>query len=103
LRHKPRPQDIQLADKQRSRTVKIVTIAFASAIALSAVAPAFAYENDLENGEPASSMRPSEHQAAVKHTNKHRGADAKAFMPNSEPVINAPVNMGVDFGIGSQS
>jgi hypothetical protein len=42
--------------------VKIVTIAFASAIALSAVAPVFAYESELEY--VASSMRPDQHQAA---------------------------------------
>ena len=84
--------------------MKIVTIAFASTIALSAaIAPAFAYENDLESGAPASSMQPRGHQAAARHTNMHRAPDAKAFVPNGEPVINAPVNMGVDFGIGSQS
>src|SRR5215510_15435088 len=78
LRHKPRPQDIQLANKQRSRTVKIATIAFASAVALSAITPAFAYENDLENGAPVSSVQPSGHQASAKHTNMHRATDSKA-------------------------
>ena len=83
--------------------MKIVTIAFASVIALSAIAPAFAYENELENGAPASSMQPSGHQASAKHTKMHRATDSKAFMPNSEPAMTAPVGVGVDLGIGSQS
>jgi len=82
--------------------VKIVTIAFASAIALSAIAPAFAYENDLENSAPASSMQPGRHHAAAKHTNMHRATDSKAFVPDSAPAINAPAPAGVDFGIGNQ-
>jgi hypothetical protein len=83
--------------------VKIVTIAFASAIALSAIAPAFAYENDLENGA-TSSMQPSGHRAAAKHTNMHRATDAKAFVPDSAPAMNAPaaVVAPYDFGIGNQ-
>jgi len=83
--------------------VKIVTIVFASAIALSVVAPAFAYENDLENGAPASSMNPGEHQAVGKHTKMHRATDSKALVPYSAPAIIAPAPVGVDFGIGSQS
>jgi hypothetical protein len=97
LRHKPRPQDIQLANKQRSRTVRIVTIAFASAIALSAIAPAFAYENDLENGAPASTMKPMDHLRAGMHANAHRPFDAHAYVPAPAPVV-APY----DFGIANQ-
>jgi hypothetical protein len=78
--------------------VKFVTIAFASAIALSAIAPAFAYENDLETIGPASSMRPGEHQAAGQRAGQHRAFDARAYMPAPAPVV-APY----DFGIGSQS
>jgi hypothetical protein len=97
LRHKPRPQDIQLANKQRSRTVKIVTIALASAVALSAIAPAFAYENDLENGAPAPTVRPMDHQRAGMHANAHRPFDAHAYAP-----VPAPVVTPYDFGIGNQ-
>ena len=78
--------------------MKIITIAFASAIALSAVAPAFAYENDLESGAPASSMRPMDHQRAGMRVNSHRAFDARAYVPAPAPVA-APY----DFGIGSQS
>lgn len=86
--------------------MKIVTIAFASAIALSAVAPVFAYESELEN--VASSMRPDEHQAAGMRpgeqqaagmrASQHRPFDARAYAPVPAPVV-APY----DFGIGSQS
>ena len=82
--------------------MKIVTIAFASAIALSAVAPAFAYENDLENGVPASSIHPGEHQAAAKRAGQHRAFDARAYMPIAAPPA-APAGANWDFGIGSQS
>src|SRR6185295_18823373 len=102
LRHKPRLQDFILPNKQRSRTVKIVTIAFASAIALSAMAPAFAYENDLESGVPAPSMQ----QAAGKHAGHHHAFDARASMPVAAPVgvpPAAPAGAYWDFGIGSQS
>ena len=78
--------------------MKIVTIAFASAIALSAIAPAFAYENDLEGAAPASSMRPMDHQRAGMHANSHRAFDARAYVP-----APAPVAVPYDFGIGSQS
>jgi hypothetical protein len=83
--------------------VKIVTIAFASAIALSAIAlsaiaPAFAYENDLEGAAPASSMRPMDHQRAGMRVNSHRASDARAYVP-----APAPVAVPYDFGIGSQS
>ncbi len=78
--------------------MKIVTIAFASAIALSAVAPAFAYENDLEGAAPASSMRPMDHQRAGMRVDSHRAFDARAYVPAPAPAA-APY----DFGIGSQS
>lgn len=77
--------------------MKIITIAFASAIALSAVAPAFAYENDLEGAAPASSMRPMGQQHAGMHANAHRAFDARAYVPAPAPVA-APY----DFGIGNQ-
>ena len=86
--------------------MKIVTIAFASAIALSAVAPAFAYENDLENGVPASSVHPGEHQAAAKRAGQRRAFDARASMPTTMPTTAlpaAPAGAYWDFGIGSQS
>ena len=76
--------------------MKIITIAFASAIALSAVAPAFAYENDLEGAAPASSMRPMNQRAGM-HANAHRSFDARAYAPVPAPVV-APY----DFGIGNQ-
>jgi hypothetical protein len=76
--------------------VKIATLVFASAIALSAVAPAFAYENDLEGVAPASSMRPM-NQRAGSHANAHRATDARAYVPAPAPVA-APY----DFGIGNQ-
>ena len=78
--------------------MKIVTIAFASAIALSAVAPAFAYENDLEGAAPASSMRPMDHQRAGMRVDSHRAFDARAYV-----LAPAPVAAPYDFGIGSQS
>jgi hypothetical protein len=96
--------------------VKIVTIAFASAIALSAVAPVFAYESELENvassmrpdehqaagmrpdEHQAAGMRPGEHQAAGIRADQHRPFDARAYAPLPAPVV-APY----DFGIGSQS
>jgi hypothetical protein len=77
--------------------VKIITIAFASAIALSAVAPAFAYENELESGASASSTQPMDHQRAGMHANAHRSFDARAYAPVPAPVV-APY----DFGIGNQ-
>lgn len=95
LRHKPRPQDIQLANKQRSRTVKIVTIVLASAIALSAIAPAFAYESNLENGAPASTIQPMDHQRARMHANAHRPIDARAYAPAPAPVV-APYDFGIE-------
>ena len=77
--------------------MKIITIVFASAIALSAVAPAFAYENDLEGAAPASSTRPMRQQHVDTHTNAHRAFDARAYVPAPAPVA-APY----DFGIGNQ-
>ena len=76
---------------------KIATIAFASAVALSAIAPAFAYENELEGVAPASTVRPTDHQRAAMNANAHRAFDARAFAPAPAPVV-APF----DFGIGNQ-
>ena len=81
--------------------MKIATLVFASAIALSAVAPAFAYENDLEGVAPASSMRPMSQRAGM-HANAHRAFDARAYAPIYVPAP-APVAAPYDFGIGSQS
>ncbi|HET7806689.1 MAG TPA: hypothetical protein VFL53_20810 [Pseudolabrys sp.] len=78
--------------------MKFVTIAFASAIALSAAAPAFAYENELETVVSTSRMQPGEHQAAGMHANSHRAFDARAYAPAPAPVVTP-----YDFGIGSQS
>jgi hypothetical protein len=78
----------------------IVTIAFASAIALSTIAPAFAYENDLEGPVPAPIMHPG------KRTTQHRAFDARASMPTTMPTTAppaAPAGAYWDFGIGSQS
>lgn len=88
--------------------MKIVTIAFASAIALSAVAPVFAYESELEyvassmrpdQHHQAAGMRPDEHQAAGMRASQHRPFDARAYAPVPVPPVVAPY----DFGIGSQS
>ena len=83
--------------------MKNIMIAVASAIvissiALSAIAPAFAYENDLEGVPSASTMQPMARQHAGMHANSHRAFDARAYAPVLAPVV-APY----DFGIGSQS
>ena len=86
--------------------MEIVTIAFASVIALSAVAPVFAYESELEyvasstrtDQHQAAGMRPVEHQAAGMRASQHRPFDARAYATQPAPVV-APY----DFGIGSQS
>ncbi len=85
---------------------KIATIAFASAIGLSAIAPAFAYENELEGVAPASTMHPGEHQVTGKRVGQHRAFDARAYMPATAPAgmpVTAPASEFPDFGIGSQS
>jgi hypothetical protein len=81
--------------------VKIVTIAFASAIALSTVVPAFAYENDLETVTSASSMQPKVHRRAGMHANAHRAIGTRAYAPAPAPA-DAPVVAPYDFGIGNQ-
>jgi hypothetical protein len=73
---------------------------------LSAVAPVFAYESELENvassmrpdEHQAAGMRPGEHQATGRRASQHRPFDARAYAPLPAPVV-APY----DFGIGSQS
>jgi hypothetical protein len=85
---------------------KIATIAFASAIALSAIAPAFAYENELEGVAPAPTMHLAEHQAIGKRVGQHRAFDARAYMPAAAPTgmpVTTPAGEFPDFGIGSQS
>lgn len=78
--------------------MKIATLVFASAIALSAVAPAFAYENDLEVVAPTSTVRPMNHQHAGMRASEPHPFDARAYAPVPAPVV-APY----DFGIGNQS
>ena len=83
--------------------MKIVTIAVASAVAISsvamsAIAPAFAYENDLESVTSTSTMHQMHRQHAGMHANAHRAFDARAYAP-----APAPVSAPNDFGIGSQS
>jgi hypothetical protein len=76
--------------------VKITTIVFASAIALSVAAPAFAYENELESVTPAQTAHPMDQHRADTRVKPHRASDARAYVP-------APVAAPYDFGIGSQS
>jgi hypothetical protein len=79
--------------------VKLVTIAVASAIAMSsAIAPAFAYENDLESVTSSSKVQPMDRQHAGVQANSHRAFDARAYAP-----VHAPAAAPYDFGIGSQS
>ena len=78
--------------------MKVTTILFASAIALSAVAPAFAYENDLESGGSTSTVHPMDHRQAGTRVDSHRAFDARAYVPAPPPVATPQ-----DFGIGSQS
>jgi hypothetical protein len=59
--------------------------------------PAFAYENDLESGAPASTTHPMDHQRAGMHASSHHPFDARAYAPAPAPAI-APY----DFGIGNQ-
>lgn len=76
--------------------MKIITIVFASAIALSAAAPAFAYENELESVSSASTEHPMDQHRAGTRVQPHRASDARAYVP-------APAPAPYDFGIGSQS
>ena len=80
--------------------MKIVTrIVFASAFALSAIAPAFAYDTAMEFQTQASTTVTSAKQhATANRTRTHQtthAMDAKAYEPAGVPV-------GVDFSIGSQ-
>lgn len=72
---------------------------FASTFALSALAPAFAAEEDLllERNGKISSTESIVQSAAAKHVRAHRATDARAYVP-----ADASVGEGVDFGIGSQ-
>ena len=70
-------------------------IIFASALALSAVAPAFAYETALEYQTQVSTTGSRAQHVTGKHIRTLRGVDASAYEPASSPV-------GVDFSIGSQ-
>ena len=75
----------------------IVKIIFASTLALSAVAPAFAYEGDATQAPDigTSTMNSRAQHVTGKHVHMHRGMDANAYEPADVPV-------GVDFGIESQ-
>jgi hypothetical protein len=100
LRHKAHPQESHLAQKQRSRTVKIASrIVLTSILALSAAVPTFAAEEDtlLERAGSASTTRPLGQHVAVKHVQTRRATEARAYDPASEPAGES-----IDFGIGSQ-
>lgn len=73
-------------------------IIFASALALSVAAPAFAYETDLEYQAQVSTTRTHAQHVMGNRVRAGRTSDAlnaNAFAPASTPT-------GVDFGIGSQ-
>lgn len=73
-------------------------IIFASVLALSTVAPAFAYEGDFTQAPNTQiSTSGSRAQQVMGHrVRTHRGIDANAYEPDSAPA-------GVDLGIGSQN
>jgi len=78
--------------------MKVFTkIIFVSAITLSAVAPAFAYETALENQTQVSKTGTRAQHVMGKHNpvRAHRGIDANAYAP-----ADAPVGQVRDFGIG---
>jgi hypothetical protein len=76
--------------------VKAVSkIIFASALALSADAPALAYETASGYQTQVSTTGSRAQHVTGKHVRTHRGIDANAYEPASAPV-------GVDFSIGSQ-
>jgi hypothetical protein len=82
--------------------VKIVSkIIFASTLALSAVAPAFAYEGDedtvLNRNTHIAITRPLAQHVVGKRVSAHRAIDARAYAP-----ADASVGEVRDFGIGSQ-
>jgi hypothetical protein len=73
-------------------------IIFASALALSIAAPAFAYETDLEYQNQVSTTRTHVQHVMGNPARAYRTGDAlnaNAYAPSSAPI-------GVDFGIGSQ-
>jgi hypothetical protein len=74
-------------------------IIFASALALSAVVPAFAYEGDedtvLNPNTHISTTRPLAQHVVGEHVRAHRAMDARAHAPAGAPV-------GADFSKGSQ-
>ena len=92
--------------------MKVTTIVFASAVVLSAIAPALAEEDDLlreRAGQSwtayASEHRPVGRRATPHHPTDARAyapADARAFAPAYAPSY-APSRAPYDFGIGSQS
>ena len=78
--------------------MKIFTkIIFVSAVALSAVSPAFAYETALEYQTQVSKTDSRAQHVMGKHNavRAHRGIDANAYEP-----ADTPVGQVRDFGIG---
>jgi hypothetical protein len=74
-------------------------ILFASILALSAVASAYAAEEDalVERGAYMSANASVEQHVAVKRDRVHRANEARAYAP-----AGVWANEAVDFGIGSQ-
>jgi hypothetical protein len=74
-------------------------ILFASVLALSAVASAYAAEEDalVERGTYMSVNASAEQHVAAKRDRAHRATDARAYSPAGVWADEA-----VDFGIGSQ-
>ena len=71
-------------------------IIFASALALSTVAPALAYESNLEFQSGSKAVRAQHIDGTRSHVRRAlRGTDARAYEPDESPA-------GADFGIGSQ-
>jgi len=72
-------------------------IVFISAVALSAISPAFAYESALEYQTQMSNTGTRAHHVMGKRNavRAHRGIDASAYAP-----VDAPAGQVRDFGIG---
>lgn len=88
--------------------MKITTLVFASAVVLSAIAPAFAEEDDLlrERAAQSSTAYPIEHLPDGRRGTPHHPTDARAYAPADARAFApayAPWRAPYDFGIGSQS
>jgi hypothetical protein len=77
----------------------LTKIVIASALALSAAAPAFAYDTGVQSNAQVSTARAQ--QITGKHVDAARAADAMAFAPGDAADFSAKYFH--DFGIGSQS